>query len=257
MSTADRPGPGTPAQPGPLPEPEPDLPVGAQGGYPPPPPLEGGDDEPGPGPEAESAAGTNTMAVLGLVFAFLLPVLGVVFSAVALVQTRRRAQAGHGLAVAGLVVSLVLVAAAAVVLATVGTTPFRTVGAQRAGVGGPVAVAPASPSVVPAGDPADEAVVSACSSVMPAMTQLEGDLGSAASVDDVGARVAALQQRVGAAAAGSGDAGFAAHARALAADFGRLVDAARGGGDPAALVGDIEQDGMALGQDCGSAGWLP
>src|SRR5207245_2874109 len=132
--------------------------------FPPPPPLE---PEPEPGGDPDPG-GTNTMAVLGLVFAFLLPVLGVVFSAVGLAQTRRRGQAGRGLAVAGLVVSLVLVVAAAAVLAA-----------------------------------------------------------------------------------------FAEHARALGADFGRLVDAARDGGDPAALVTSIEQDGMALGQDCGRAGWLP
>jgi len=243
MTTADRP-------PHPVPPPaEPEeefIPVGAQGGFPPPPPLEP-EPEPGGAPDPD---GTNTMAVLGLVFAFLLPVLGVVFSAVGLAQTRRRGQAGRGLAVAGLVVSLVLVVAAAVVLSVVGPTVRRTLAPPQAGV-------PTASSLVPAGDPADQAVVSACSAVMPAMTRLETDLGGAATVEEVAARVSSLQRQVDAAAAAAGDAAFAEHARALAADFGRLVDAARDGGDPAALVTSIEQDGMALGQDCGQAGWLP
>lgn len=239
MTTPDRPSPvHLPAGDVPVEE----VPVGALGGFPPPPPAE---DR-----SAEDAAGTNTMAVLGLVFAFLLPVLGVVSSAVGLSQTRRRAQDGRGLAVAGLVVSLVALGVAAVLLATLGTTATRTSHPPPAGAGAP-------PSLVPAGNPADEAVVAACSAILPAMGQLETHLGGAASLEDVATRVTALQGRIAAAAASTADAGFAAHTGALAADLGRLVDVARGGGDPAALVGDIRQDGMAVGQDCGAAGWLP
>lgn len=232
----------TPDRPWPAHRPAEEVPVGALGGFPPPPPPEDW--------SAEDAAGTNTMAVLGLVFAFLLPVLGVVFSAVGLSQTRRRGQDGRGLAVAGLAVSVVALGVAAVLLATLGTTRTRPNPP-------PPAAADASSSLVPAGNPADEAVVAACSTILPAMERLETDLGGAATLEDVSTRVTALQGQIAAAAASSGDAGFAAHAGALAADFGRLVDAARGGGDPAGLVGDIRQDGMALGQDCGAAGWLP
>jgi hypothetical protein len=227
-----------------------EVPVGALGGFPPPPPVE--DDGPG---DAAAATGTNTMAVLGLVFAFLLPVLGLVFSAVGLVQTRRRGQDGRGLAVAGLAVSVALLVVAAVLLATVGTTARRTAGSPQDAV--PAAAAGTDAPPVPAGNPADEAVVAACSTILPAVAQLQTDLGGAATVDDVATRIAALQRQIAAAAAGTGDGGFTAHAGALAADFGRLVDAARGGGDPAALVGSIQQDGMELGQDCGQAGWLP
>jgi hypothetical protein len=189
------------------------------------------------------------MAVLGLVFAFVLPVLGVVFSAVGLVQTRQRRQPGRRLAAAGLAVSLLLLAVAAVLLATLDPAVRRSTATPGADV--PGAAAP-----VPAGDPADEAVAAACSVVMPAMTQLESDLGGAATLDQVAAEVGALQQRITAAAAAARDAGFTAHAQDLATDFGRLVDTARAGGDPAALVGVIERDGTALGGDCGAAGWV-
>jgi hypothetical protein len=225
-----------------------EVPVGALGGFPPPPPA---DDW-----TAEPAAGTNTMAVLGLVFAFVMPVLGVVFSAVGLSQTRRRGQDGRGLAIAGLVVSVAALVVAAVLLATLGTAGPRRSGAPQAATAAHAGTDPPA-SLVPAGNPADEAVVKACSTILPAMGRLETDLGGAASVEDVAARVTVLQQQIAAAAATTGDAGFATHAGALAADFGRLVDAAQGGGDPAALVGDIQRDGMALGQDCGAAGWLP
>jgi hypothetical protein len=246
VTTSDRPRPAAPAAPPPA-LPDPDLPLGAQGGFPPPPPLDEPSDDPATG--TEPAAGTNPMAVLGLVFAFVVAPLGVVFSAVGLVQTRRRGQPGRRLAVAGLVVALALTAVGVVLLATLGPPARPTVGPPHAGA--------ATSAPVPAGNPADEAVAAACATVMPAMTRLEGDLAGAGSPDEVAAGVTALQQQVAAAAAASGDAGFAAHARALAADIGRLVDAARAGSDPAALVGAVERDGTALGRDCGSAGWLP
>jgi hypothetical protein len=245
MTTSDRAG----QAPGGDPLPEDAGPVGAQGGFPPPPPLADPGDQPAGG-EVPDTAGTNTMAVLGLVFAFLLPVLGVLFSAVGLVQTRRRGQAGRRLAAAGLVVSLVLLAVVAVLLATVGASVRRTVGAPQAGV-------PAASAPVPAGNPADEAVAAACSTVMPAMAQLHTDLAGTVTLDEVAARVGALQDRISAAAGSSRDAGFTASAQDLAADFGRLVDTARAGGDPGAVVGSIEQDGTALGRRCGTAGWLP
>src|SRR5687768_10461820 len=53
---------------------------------------------------------TNTMAVLGLVFAFVFSPLGLVFSAIGLRQVERRWERGRGLAIAGLVVSILMLA---------------------------------------------------------------------------------------------------------------------------------------------------
>lgn len=50
-------------------------------------------------------ARTNTMAILSLVFAFILAPLGVVFGAIALNQIKKTGEEGKGLAVAGLVTS--------------------------------------------------------------------------------------------------------------------------------------------------------
>jgi len=54
-----------------------------------------------------SASGTNTMAILSVVFAFLFSPLGIVFGVVGRRQTRRTGQRGRGLATSGLVLSVV------------------------------------------------------------------------------------------------------------------------------------------------------
>ena len=61
---------------------------------------------PHPGTTSPTAPGTDLMAVLGLVFAFVFSPLGIVFSAVGLHSTRRDGTRGRGLAVAGLVLSV-------------------------------------------------------------------------------------------------------------------------------------------------------
>lgn len=60
--------------------------------------------------------GTDVMAVLGLVFAFVVPPLGIVFSALGLRRTRRDGTRGRGMAVAGLVLSLVFVLGTVLIL---------------------------------------------------------------------------------------------------------------------------------------------
>lgn len=51
--------------------------------------------------------GTNGMAIAGFVLAFFCTPLGIVFSAIGLSQTSRTGQSGRGLAIAGLVISVV------------------------------------------------------------------------------------------------------------------------------------------------------
>lgn len=48
----------------------------------------------------------NGMAIAGFVCSFFIPLLGIIFSAVALGQIKRRGGRGHGLAVAGLIISI-------------------------------------------------------------------------------------------------------------------------------------------------------
>lgn len=55
---------------------------------------------------------TNGMAIAGFVLSFFVPVLGIIFSAIGMKQTKENNEAGRGLAIAGLVISIVWVAIA-------------------------------------------------------------------------------------------------------------------------------------------------
>lgn len=83
---------------------------GPGGGYPPPyQPYPG----PGYGPAYTPyppAMRTNTMAILALVFAFVFAPAGLVLGIVALKQIRNTGEDGHGMAVAGVVVSAIFTA---------------------------------------------------------------------------------------------------------------------------------------------------
>ncbi|UCD20634.1 MAG: DUF4190 domain-containing protein [archaeon] len=55
---------------------------------------------------APKSQGTNTMAILGLIFAFVFSILGLIFSIIALNQIKKSGEKGHGLAIAGLIISI-------------------------------------------------------------------------------------------------------------------------------------------------------
>lgn len=61
-----------------------------------------------PAPQEGDGGRVNTFALLGFIFAFLVPVAGLVLSIIGLHQTRG-GQRGHGLALAGLIISIVLI----------------------------------------------------------------------------------------------------------------------------------------------------
>lgn len=64
--------------------------------------------------------GVNGFAIAGFVCAFLFSLLGVIFSAIALVQIKRTGQRGHGLAMAGLILSILFIIGAIAVFASTG-----------------------------------------------------------------------------------------------------------------------------------------
>lgn len=61
-------------------------------------------------PAPPASAKTNTMAILGLVFAFVFAPLGIVFSIMGRNQIRQTGEGGAGLAKAGLILSIVFTA---------------------------------------------------------------------------------------------------------------------------------------------------
>jgi len=89
----------------------------AQGGYPAQPgyPAQGQQPAygaPAPYPQAPyggypTGPKTNTMAILSLIFAFVFPILGIVFGHVALSQIKSTGEAGRGLAQAGLILGYI------------------------------------------------------------------------------------------------------------------------------------------------------
>lgn len=64
-----------------------------------------------PGSTAPQARGTNVMAILSLVFAFIFPLVGIILGHVAKRQIRRTGEGGSGLATAGLVLGYIFLIA--------------------------------------------------------------------------------------------------------------------------------------------------
>jgi uncharacterized membrane protein len=49
----------------------------------------------------------NVWALLGFIFAFVAPILGLIFSIIALVQIKKTGERGRGFAIAGLIIAIV------------------------------------------------------------------------------------------------------------------------------------------------------
>ncbi len=188
---------------------------------------------------------TNTMAILGLVFAFLFSPLGVVFSAIGLKQVKERREGGRGLALTGLILSIVfiLVGILVVVLALTVLAPAEEAGAQ----------AEDRASVSRSEDPTG--VVAACDVIAPAVMDLEGELSTVTTPEGYAQAMTALGDELEAAAAGTTDPTFIAHVQQLAADFQQAADTVLTGEDPTFLEEALATDGTAVDDDCAAAGW--
>ncbi|MDL5159598.1 DUF4190 domain-containing protein [Actinomycetospora termitidis] len=105
--------------------------------------------------------GTNVMAILAIVFAFLFSPLGIVFGIIGRRQTRRTGQSGRGLATTGLVLSIVFLVfgIAAVVWTTIlaaqfvrGVESIPSTSPDAPGVSAPVVSGPAGAGTVTIAD---------------------------------------------------------------------------------------------------------
>ncbi len=90
------------------------APVGAPGGAP-----YGGGPAGGPPPYGQppQQQGTNGLSIAGLVLAFIIAPVGFILSIIGLVQAGKRGQKGKGLALAGIIVSLLLMIGSGVLVA--------------------------------------------------------------------------------------------------------------------------------------------
>jgi hypothetical protein len=195
---------------------------------------------------------TNTMAILGLVFAFIFSPLGVVFSAIGLKQIKQRHEGGRGLALAGLIISII-----SIVLGILLIVLFATVLAPAVEKAAQSASA-ASPGSDPATAPAADAngVVAACQVIVPAVVNLQSDLSTVETPEDYALVMNTLRTTMESAAAQTTDSAFIADVQTLSGDFQQAVDAVSAGEDPTSLEGTLSQDGTKIDNDCQAAGYV-
>ena len=181
---------------------------------------------------------TNTMAILGLVFAFVFSPLGVVFSAIGLKQVKERGEGGRGLALAGLILSIAFMVLGVLLAILLVAVADRFV-----------------EETAQAEDP--DGVVAACEVIVPAVVGLESDLATVSTPEDYAAVMGDLQTTLESAAAETTDPVFIDHVRTLAADFQEAADAVTGGEDPSYLEAALTEDGTTIDEDCAAAGYVP
>jgi hypothetical protein len=229
--------------------------VTQQNEYQPPPPGYPADQPAyGYGQPGNQPQRTNTMAILGLVFAFVFSPLGIVFSAIGLKQVKQRNEGGRGLALAGLIISilsLVLGILFLVLAATVLDDAVQAAADAEQAVSEPAVdeLAPIEPAEDPTG------VVAACDVIVPAVVGLEDALATVESPEGYAETMTGLGSAMEDAAAGVTDPTFVSHVQQLSADFQEAADVVLGGGDPSYLEEALTTDGTAIDDDCAAAGW--
>ena len=207
-------------------------------------------EQPGYGQPAYGQPGyqpqkTNTMAILGLVFAFVFSPLGVVFSAIGLKQIKQRREGGRGLALAGLIISIL-----SLVIGILLIVAFATVLAPV------VEKAAQSGAAAAAGSDDATGVVGACKVIVPAGMTLESDLAKAQGPEDFAAVISTLRTTIEGAAGQTTDPAFTAHVQKFSADLQQIVDTAANGEDPSSLEPVLNADGTQIDNDCAAAGYV-
>jgi Domain of unknown function (DUF4190) len=211
---------------------------------------------------------TNTMAILGLVFAFVFSPLGIVFSAIGLSQVKQRRENGRGIALAGLIVSIVftlfwiLVVIGALVARTtdVGTSATETAQSSIPALGADpssddTTTDPGTGAGTGSGSAGGGDVSDACQVILPALMKLESDMANVSSVDDYTQALDQLEATLKSATAGVDDAQFVQDVDQLSADLAKAATAVQNGQDPSSLENALVADGEAVGTACGGAGF--
>ena len=200
------------------------------------------------------------MSILGLVFAFVFSPLGIVFSAIGLKQTKERNEGGRGLAVAGLIVSIIftifwviwLIVLVAFTSAAVKTASDIDAAASSASSAFASASSAFNDGASGAGKADDKGVADACNVIIPAASS--SDLENASSVEEYQASIADLVQTLQSAAASTTDASFIADVQKLVDDFNAASAAVGKGQDPSSLAGALTADGTKIDEDCAAVG---
>ncbi len=191
---------------------------------------------------------TNTMAILGLVFAFLFSPLGIVFSAIGLSQIKKRREGGRGLALSGLILSIIftLCYGLAVVLL------FAAV--QEAAETGAVAETEVA---VPTAEPADDptGVLGACEVIAPALGEFDAAVATVETPEEYALLVTDVRGTLEGAAATTSDPAFVADVQMMSDNLQLTADAVTNGEDPSYLDAALTEDDARVGEACTAAGY--
>ena len=196
-----------------------------------------------PGPQK-----TNTMAILGLIFAFVFSPLGIVFSAIGLSQIKKRREGGRGLAVAGLVLSVVFLLLSLALF----FFAFAAVTEAAAPAG-----AVETEAVVAAGEPAEDpsGVLAACEVIAPALGLFDAGVANASTPEEYAMLVTEVRTTIEGAAASTSDAAFAQDVQVMSANLQLTADAVSAGEDPSYLDAALTEDDTRVGEACTAAGF--
>jgi hypothetical protein len=204
-------------------------------------------DQPGHGQGAVGYAPvsqkTNTMAILGLIFAFVFSPLGIVFSAIGLSQIKKRREGGRGLAIAGLILSIVFTLLAVLAFFFV----FAAV--QEASEAG----ATAETQVDAPAD--DDGVLAACEVIGPALGEFDAAVAIASTPEEYALLVTEVRATLEAAAATTSDPMFVQDVQTMSDNLQLTADAVSAGEDPSYLDAALIEDDARVGEACAAAGY--
>ena len=191
---------------------------------------------------------TNTMAILGLVFAFVFSPLGIVFSAIGLSQIKKRREGGRGLAIAGLVLSIIFMLIGVLIFV------FAFAAVQQAAETGAIAEAEvAAPAADPAGDPTG--VLGACEVIAPALGEFDAAVATVETPEEYALLVTDVRGTLEGAAATTSDPTFVADVQMMSDNLQLTADAVSNGEDPSYLDAALTEDDARVGEACTAAGY--
>jgi hypothetical protein len=187
---------------------------------------------------------TNTMAILGLVFAFLFQPLGIIFSAIGLSQIKKTREKGRGLALTGLILSIVFLILGLLLFFFVFAALNEVV--ERAAAGETQA---AEAAEYPDG------VLAACQTVIPAISAFGSDMATVTTPEEYVQVVTDTRATIEGAAGGASDPAFVGDVQVLSDDLQLAADSVAAGEDPSYLMDALTEDEARVNEACAAAGY--
>lgn len=192
----------------------------------------------------------NGMAVAGFVLSFFGGLLGLIFSIIGLKRSKEPGRGRKGLAIAGIVISIVSMAFWTFVAAEAA----KQVKADDAALNSALAGTSSSPSTpVPAAG--STTVAGACKVILPAITGLQSQMQAASSPADMVNKINQLADTIRQQGVASGDAAFTRDTAAMADSYRTFLQTLQKTGKPD--IQGIYKTSEQIGFDCAQAGVTP